>query len=73
MTPEDPKVRAAAAKAQCARGRPARCGAVARLHDHEAAACEGVEGHPGPHHARITLTWTASDRQPETREAARPA
>lgn len=37
------------------------CHAALQLDDGSLAPCEGLEGHEGPHLARVTRTWTDED------------
>lgn len=43
------------------------CPGTLVLDDETAAPCEGVEGHDGPHVARVTVTWvTIPDKKEPT-------
>lgn len=38
-------------------GKHAKCPHTLLLGDNSTAECEGIDGHPGPHHARIAIEW----------------
>lgn len=38
-------------------GKHRPCPHFLELSDKKTAECEGLDGHPGPHHARIAVEW----------------